>query len=108
MTAVVAFVKPNCRCATKMSEFKIRDTKSQRSLIHAYLVVIDKRIHEQPLVDELLPLGLLVSQVSVVIVGDDDAVRLVGQLDDEAVVIANHSPTLDTPRRSEDQDLFLL
>lgn len=39
-----------------------------------HLLVIYKGIHEKPLVDELLPLGLLISQVSVVVVGDDDAV----------------------------------
>lgn len=44
------------------------------SLIHSYLLVIDKGIHEQPLIDELLPLRLLISQVSVIIIGHNDAV----------------------------------
>lgn len=88
------------------------DIKSSRAqcldVTVGHLLVIYKGIHEKPFIDELLPLGLLISQVSVVIVGDDDAVWLIGQLDDEAVVIANHASALDAPRRSEDQDLFLL
>ncbi len=62
----------------RISEFEIRDvnvTKSSRSfIIHPYLLVVHKGIHEQPLIDELLPLGLLISQVSVVVIGDNDAV----------------------------------
>lgn len=85
---------------------KRQDQMSVVIVIHS--LVVDEGIHEQPLVDELLPLRLLVSQVSVVVVGDDDAVRLVGQLDNEAVVVANHAATLDAPRRGEDEDLLLL
>lgn len=73
-----------------------------------FLLVIHKGIHEQPLVDELLPLGLFISKVSVVVVGDDDAIRLVGELDNEAVVIANHASSLHPPRGSEDENLLLL
>lgn len=72
------------------------------------LLVIDKGIHEQPLIDELLPLWFLICQVSVVIVGDDDAVGLVRQLHNEAVIIANHTTALDTPRWGEHQNLLLL
>lgn len=72
------------------------------------LLVIDKGIHEQPLVDELLPLWFLIRQISVVIVGDDDAVGLVRQLHNEAVVVANHTTALDAPRWGEHQNLLLL
>lgn len=72
------------------------------------LLVVDKGIHEQTLIYELLPLGLLVGQVPVVVVRDDDAVRLIRQLDDEAVVIADHAAALDAPRWSEDEGFFLL
>lgn len=43
-------------------------------LFKHHSLIIDKGIHEKPLIYELLPLGLLVSQVSVVVVGDDNAV----------------------------------
>lgn len=72
------------------------------------LLVIDKRVHQQPLIDELLPLGFLVGQVPVVVIGHDDPVRLESQLHDEPVVVAHHSPSLHSPRRREHQDLLLL
>lgn len=56
-------------------------------------LVIDEGVHEQPLLDEALPLGFLCLKVPVHVVGHDDAVRLVGQLDDEAVVVTNHPLT---------------
>lgn len=54
-------------------------------------LVINKGVHEQPLLDEALPLRLLPLEVPVHVVGHDDAVRLEGVLDDVAVVIADHS-----------------
>ena len=53
--------------------------------------VINKRVHEEPVLDEALPLRLLALQVTVRVVGHDDAVRVVRQLDDEAVVITHYS-----------------
>lgn len=38
------------------------------------VLVIDEGIHEQSLIYEFLPLGLFIGQVSVVVIGDDDAV----------------------------------
>lgn len=38
------------------------------------LLVIGEAVHQQPLLDELLPLGTLRLQVTVVVVGHDDAV----------------------------------
>lgn len=55
------------------------------------LLVVNERVHEEPLLDEALPLWLLPLQVTVGVVGHDDAVGLVRQLDDEAVVVADHS-----------------
>lgn len=72
------------------------------------LLIIDKGIHEQPLINELLPLWFLICQVSVVIVGDDDAVGLVCQLHNEAVIIANHTTALDTPRWGKHQNFLFL
>lgn len=72
----------------------------------AYLLVVYKGVHQQTLVNEFLPLWLLIGQITVVVVGDDDAIRLIGQFDDEAVIIANHTASLHTARWSEDQDLL--
>lgn len=71
------------------------------------LLVINKGVHEQTLVNKFFPLRLLIGQVSVVVIGNDDAIRLVSQLYDEAVVIADHASSLHTSRRGEDQDLLL-
>lgn len=67
--------------------------------------VINKGVHEQPLVDEALPFRLLPLKVPVHVVGHDDAVRLVRQLDDEPVVVADHSFASDATRRCEHQSL---
>lgn len=64
-------------------------------------LVVDKGIHEQPLVDESLPLRLLSLKVPVHVVGHDDAVRLEAVLDYEAVVVADHALACDTPGGSE-------
>lgn len=45
-----------------------------KRVIWGHEFVIDKGIHEQSLIDELLPLRFLISQVSVVVIGNDDAV----------------------------------
>lgn len=72
------------------------------------LLVVDEAEHEQPLLDEPLPAGVLCLQVPVVVVGHDHAVQVEGQLDDVAVVIAHHPLAVDAARRRVDQDLFLL
>ena len=72
------------------------------------ILVIDKGVHEQPLLDETLPLLPLALQVPVRVIGDHDAVRLKGQLHDEAVVIADYPLATHPPRRCEHQDLLLL
>lgn len=71
-------------------------------------LVVDEGVHEQPLVDEALPLWFLCLKISVHVIGHDDAVRLVGQLDNEAVVIANHPFTRHAAWRCEHQNLLLL
>lgn len=45
-----------------------------KGVVTPFLLVIHKGIHEQPLIDELLPLGLFISEISVVVIGDDDAI----------------------------------
>ena len=72
------------------------------------ILVVDEGVHEQPLLDETLPLLPLALQVPVRVIGDHDAVRLKGQLHDEAVVIADHPLATHPPRRREHQDLLLL
>lgn len=74
----------------------------------AGLLVIDKGVHEEAFLDELLPFRLLVLKVAVVVVGDDDAVRVAGKLDDETVVIAHNAASLNAPGGGEHQDLLLL
>lgn len=71
-------------------------------------LVVYKGVHEQPLLDEALPLRLLPLEVAVHVVGHDHTVRLVGQLDDEPVVVADHAFAGDAARRRENQDLLLL
>jgi len=74
----------------------------------ASLLIVDEGVHEQPLVDALPPLGPLRLQVLVRVVGHDHAVRLVRQLDDEAVVVAHDAPPAHAARWREHQDLPLL
>lgn len=38
------------------------------------LLVVYKRVHQKTLIDELLPLWLLIGQVPVVVIGHNDAV----------------------------------
>ena len=71
-------------------------------------LVVDEEVHEQALLDEAPPLGVLSLEVAVRVVGHDDARRLVRQLDDEAVVVADHAPALHASRRCEHQQLLLL
>lgn len=71
-------------------------------------LVVDEGIHEQPLLDEALPLGLLSLQVSIHVVGDHDAVGLKGMLDDEAVIIADDTLACNPAGWSEHQNLLPL
>lgn len=68
-------------------------------------LVINKGVHEQPLLNEALPLWYISLKVPVHVVGHDDAVGLVGQLDNEAVVVTDHPFACDMPRWCEHQDL---
>lgn len=72
------------------------------------LLVVDEAEHEQPLLDEPLPSGVLRLQVPIVVVGHDHPVRLEGHLDDVTVVVANDPFAVDGARRRVDQDLLLL
>ena len=60
-------------------------------MIHATadIPVVDERVHEYLLLDDLLELGLLVEEVAVVVVADNDGVVLRGQVQDEPVVVAD-------------------
>lgn len=71
-------------------------------------LVINKGIHEQPLLNEALPLRLLSLKVSVHVIGHDDAVRLVAQLDDETVVVTDHPFARNTSRWREHHNLPFL
>lgn len=64
-----------------------------------HVPVVDKGEHEQPLLNEPLPLGVLALQVTVVVIGDDDAIPLVGHLHDVAVVVADHALAIHLARR---------
>ena len=48
--------------------------------------VVDERVHEYLLLDDLLELGLLVEEVAVVVVADHDGVVLRGQVQDEPIL----------------------
>lgn len=61
------------------------------------VLVIDKGVHEQPLLYEAFPLRLFPLQVSVGIIGHDDAVHIICQLDDESVIIAHHPLSCHAP-----------
>lgn len=69
------------------------------------LLVVSEGIHQQPLLYELLPLGVLRLQVTVVVVGHDDAVGVEGQLDDVPVVVTHHPLPLHAAGRRVHQDL---
>lgn len=66
------------------------------------LLVIHKGEHEQPLLDAFLPLRSFSLEVTVGVIGYDHSIGLIRQLDDKAVVIANHPLTTDAARWSED------
>lgn len=59
-------------------------------------------------VDESFPVGVLVPQVPVVVVGHDHGVVVQGRLEDEPVVVGQHELVLDEPRRRVGQVAFLL
>lgn len=82
-----------------------RHTVVPAANVRSALLVVGKGVHQQPLLDELLPLGVLSLQVSVVVVGHDNAVRVDGQLDDVAVVVAHHPLPVDGAGRRVHQDL---
>lgn len=69
------------------------------------LLVVSERVHQQPLLYELLPLGVLRLQVTVVVVGHDDTVGVDGQLDDVAVIVAHHPLPVHTAGWRVHQDL---
>lgn len=68
------------------------------------LLVIHKGEHEEPLLDAFLPLGSFSLEVAVGVIGYNHSVGLIRHLDDEAIVIANHSLATDPARWSEDHD----
>lgn len=55
-----------------------------------HLLVIDERVHQKPLLYKTLPLRTLSLQISVSVIGYNDAVRFIRQLHDKTVIIANH------------------
>lgn len=76
-------------------------------LLERNVLVIHKRIHQQPLLYKLLPFWLFYLKVSIVIIGYNDAIRIKSQLDYEPIIIANNSPALDPSGWCEDKNLFL-
>ena len=73
-----------------------------------HLPVVDERVHEDLLLDDLLELWLLVDEVAVVVVAHHDCVRLRRQVQDELVVVADDAPPAHLPRRRERQQPLLL
>ncbi len=65
-------------------------------------LVIHEGVHEEPLFDAFLPLRPFSLEVTVRVIGYDHSIGLIRQLDDKAVIIANHSFTPNTARWSED------
>lgn len=61
------------------------------------LLVIDEGIHEQPLLYEAFPFRFFPLKVSVGIIGHDDAIHIVCQLYDEAVIVAHHTLSCHAP-----------
>jgi hypothetical protein len=72
------------------------------------LLVIYERIHQDPLLDYFPELRILAEKISIVVVGDDNAVRLVGQSEDVAIVVAGDSLSTHQPRRCENQRAITL
>jgi hypothetical protein len=72
------------------------------------LLVINERIHQDPLLDYFPELRILAEKISIVVVGDDNAVRLVGQSEDVAIVVAGDSLATHQPRRCENQRAITL
>lgn len=77
----------------------------QMNTSFAALLVIGKGVHQQPFLDELLPLRVLRLQVSVVVVGHDDPICVEGQLDDVAIIVAHHPLPVNETWRRVHQDL---
>ena len=72
------------------------------------LLVIDKGVHEKPLLYEAFPLRVLSLEITVRVIGHNDAIRSVCQLDNEAVVIADHPFASDAARRCKYQTFLPL
>lgn len=70
-----------------------------------HLLVIDERIHQKPLLYKTLPLRTFSLQISVSVVGNNDAVGFVCQLHDKTVIIANHSFSCHPSGWCEHQEL---
>lgn len=65
--------------------------------------VVHKGEHEQSLLDEPFPLWVFTLQVPVVVIGDNDAILLVGHLHNVAVIVANDSLAADLAGRGVHQ-----
>lgn len=56
-----------------------------------YSLIIDERVHQKSLLNETLPLWTFSLEISIRVVGHNDAVGVVRQFHYETVVIANHT-----------------
>ena len=72
------------------------------------LPVIDKGVHEQPLIHDGAIFLVLVEQVPVIVVGHHNPACLCCQLEDKAVIVAHHPPPFDPAGWREDNDSLLL
>lgn len=96
-----------CEAAQRKSDLlgKKNRSQSRHTEPEEALLVIGKRVHQEPLLNELFPLGVLRLQVSVVVVGHDDSVWLHRQLDDVSVIVTHHPLAVHTAGRRVHQDL---
>lgn len=70
--------------------------------------VVHKRIHESPFLDHFPEFRAFLSEVSIVVVRDYDAVQFDGQSEDIAIVVADRPLASDQSGRCEHDDPLLL
>lgn len=90
-----------CRQRVSPEEVVKAGAVATQRVIWRHEFVIHKGVHKQPLLDAFLPLRFFSLEVPVGVIRYDYAIRLIRQLDDEAVIIAHHSLTSNMARRGK-------
>lgn len=83
-----------------------RRARPTQRIVWGHEVIVHERIHKYSLLHDLAVLSVLLTQISVIVIADNDAIILGGQLQDVPVVIANHSLATDVAGGGENKQSF--